>query len=307
MDQRHSWEDAIDLRTARYLLTLADVRSFRQAARRLYISEAGLSQAVKAAEAKWGAPFFVRSAHGVALTPFGQSLLPYLRQLCQEADKVAAQLKDWQHQRSQSCRIGVVAFTAARITHILLDLMRRYPEVAFEVHESSTADIVAKTAAGVLDVGFVLGSRRVHYPKRKAGLAVDVVRAGTLMAIGTPLALSSWPSPLTARDLVRLPLIAFLPGYFIRELIEAVLGRPLDHHLVLAGNSALDQLAFCQQGLGIMIVPDFAWMPKLDPSAQRLQAVPIVPDIPIELVAVRPPGIQGTGPVHDALQRLRAG
>ena len=57
-----------------YFLTVADVLSFTEAARILYISQPALSKQINVIETELGFPLFVRNKRHVVLTPEGISL-----------------------------------------------------------------------------------------------------------------------------------------------------------------------------------------------------------------------------------------
>ncbi|MFC4032673.1 LysR family transcriptional regulator [Streptomyces polygonati] len=74
-------------RDLRYFVTVAEELHFTRAAELLYVSQPALSKQVRALERQLGATLFVRDRQGVALTPAGQALLPYARQLLETWDE----------------------------------------------------------------------------------------------------------------------------------------------------------------------------------------------------------------------------
>ncbi len=65
----------MDLRQMRYVLALAEERSFSKAAERLHMAQPPLSRQIRQIENDLGVPLFIRTARGVDLTEAGKSLL----------------------------------------------------------------------------------------------------------------------------------------------------------------------------------------------------------------------------------------
>src|SRR4051794_14934776 len=68
----------------RYFVAVAEELNFSQAARRLHMATSPLSQRIRDLERELRVELFVRSTHGVRLTPPGAALLPLARNLVDE-------------------------------------------------------------------------------------------------------------------------------------------------------------------------------------------------------------------------------
>jgi len=69
------------LRHLRFFAAVADTRHFGDAARELGMTQPPLSQGIQRLEGRVGSRLFERDARGVRITPVGQTLLPYAREL----------------------------------------------------------------------------------------------------------------------------------------------------------------------------------------------------------------------------------
>ena len=65
----------------RYIITVAEAGSITDAAKKLFISQPSLSNAVKDIEKEIGISVFIRSRTGITLTKEGMEFLGYARQV----------------------------------------------------------------------------------------------------------------------------------------------------------------------------------------------------------------------------------
>ncbi len=84
----------IPLRPMLTFEVVARHRSFRDAARELHVSAAAVSRQMRQLEAFLGKPLFVRVRGGVALTSFGSSLLPTVRNAVRELENGAERIRN---------------------------------------------------------------------------------------------------------------------------------------------------------------------------------------------------------------------
>lgn len=69
------------LRQMRYVAAIADTGSMNEAAATLYVSQPGISEAVRDLERETGMKLFCRTNRGVILTPEGAEFLSYARRI----------------------------------------------------------------------------------------------------------------------------------------------------------------------------------------------------------------------------------
>lgn len=71
-------------------LVVADELHFTQAAKRLFLSQSGLSRRITQLESVVGATLVLRTTRSVELTPAGRALLPYARTMVEAASAAIA-------------------------------------------------------------------------------------------------------------------------------------------------------------------------------------------------------------------------
>lgn len=72
------------LQQLKYVITVADSGSMNEAARQLFVSQPSLSAAIRELEKEIGFDLFVRSNHGIVITPDGEEFLGYARQVAEQ-------------------------------------------------------------------------------------------------------------------------------------------------------------------------------------------------------------------------------
>jgi LysR family transcriptional regulator, transcription activator of glutamate synthase operon len=71
----------MELKQVEYFLTIVDTGSFSTAADELYISQSSLSKQIMSLEKELGFQLFDRSKRKIVLTPAGEALLAFARNL----------------------------------------------------------------------------------------------------------------------------------------------------------------------------------------------------------------------------------
>ncbi len=138
-------------------LKAARTGSFKQAASELGYTQAGVSYLANALEKELGVRLFVREHGGVRLTSEGQSLLPWIQEVCASERRLEAHLADLKHLEEGS--LHVVAFTST-LTQWLPQITRRFTEAHPHIDLRITcyddqAQLERIVERGEADVGFV--------------------------------------------------------------------------------------------------------------------------------------------------------
>ncbi len=71
---------------------MAEVLHYTKAANQLYISQPSLSYAISELEKELGVPLFERKGNRTCMTKYGESFLPYVRQIFGTLDEATAHL-----------------------------------------------------------------------------------------------------------------------------------------------------------------------------------------------------------------------
>jgi DNA-binding transcriptional LysR family regulator len=163
----------VELRHLRYFVSVAEQRSFTQAAAQLRVAQPALSRQLRQLEEEVGVLLFHRSPKGVKLTGAGEAFLAEARQLLQRAaDAVQAAKNQGAAERGQ-LRVGYVWGLFHTQAPALISRFRKaHPEVAVHLLDLTSTQQAAQLADGKLDLGFIgfaQESDQAGLEKRKIG------------------------------------------------------------------------------------------------------------------------------------------
>jgi DNA-binding transcriptional LysR family regulator len=148
----------MDLRQLRYFVAVSDEGGIRAAARRLYISQPQISQALLRLEAEFGVDLMLRSSRGIELTPEGRELLNHGRDILQRVDAARLALQRMSEQRSPVVRVGLLAGVLCAgelLAPILAAWRQQCPEIVLRLQELGFDDQVPALVDGSLDLAIV--------------------------------------------------------------------------------------------------------------------------------------------------------
>ncbi|WP_117238586.1 hydrogen peroxide-inducible genes activator [Thermus sediminis] len=211
----------VTLDRLRYLVALAEERSFTRAAERVYLSQPALSVQIRKLEEALGAKLFDRRRG--ELTEVGQAVVAQARRVLEEVARLEALVKGDEGCFQGPFHLGVIPTLAPYLLpHLLPRFGALYPVLEISVWEELTPSILRGLLQGRLDAGLVAT------PEKGPGIQAVPLFEETFLAYLSPT------HPLYAQDSIH------------------PLEIPLEDTWVLAeGHCFRDQiLAVCRPGLG---------------------------------------------------------
>lgn len=198
--------------TLRYLeifLALARTPNMRDAAAKLFISQAAVSSALRDFEAELGVTLFDRIGRGIRLNDKGRLLEERLAPLYNQLKNVLSLVAS--DSLAGKVRIGAsTTLSDFVLPQVLYNFRMQHEQVEIECEAGNTADIVRHVENGLLDVGFVEGE--VH------NLAVEVTPlADESLVIVTSDAALAQAGPHTIEALLDRHWLLREPGSGTRE------------------------------------------------------------------------------------------
>jgi DNA-binding transcriptional LysR family regulator len=235
-----------------HVLAIAEHRSIGKAAASLHLTQPALSKSVRRLERTLHVPLFERSAQGVVLTRYGESLVRHARQMETAARLALRELDDLRG--ASRAGIGVAIGPAAPL-HLLHNATELFA-TKLPTHEVTLIDVPAsqllpRLAPGEFDVALVAGAG----PDLSAGLEMGTLLADPgVVVIGGAVARGSVDAALAGVQRWVLP-----PGTRLRRIVERLYerrGLPLPR---IARTTSLVLAATMLKARGTASVMPYSW------------------------------------------------
>ena len=140
------------------LLAVAGTGSVAAAARQRHITSSAVSQQIRRLEAHFGIKLFERAGRGLRLTATGETALPMVRELWNEAEAAFGQLAALAGRPAVTLRVAVSDYLGkGLLVPVLHDLLDEEPPVRFEIVTTHSRAGVRLVAGGDVDLAVVTG------------------------------------------------------------------------------------------------------------------------------------------------------
>ena len=141
------------------LTTLAQTRNITKAAEALFITQPSLTYRLRRIESEFGVSLFDRVPSGIMLTPQGERLTAYAREMQLLYRDLQDDLHDMAREITGTLRLGVgSAFANADLPQLLRAFGQRYPAVTINLRSSRSDRAYRFLVDGEVDVAIVRGS-----------------------------------------------------------------------------------------------------------------------------------------------------
>jgi DNA-binding transcriptional LysR family regulator len=214
----------------RYFLVVAEELHFGRAAKKLLITQPGLSQQISKLEQELGVRLFER-AGGIALTPAGEALQRSASHLMAEMDRVEEEVRAYASGRAGTLSIFLTPPPAPAAFNGMLNSFRRdYPGVDIRIQTAWTNWNLKAVESGEIDLALVLLPVDGH--KDLEFVEVSHEAPSVALPVAHPLASAEEVTPESLLD---------LPFFFWpREQAPGAYDRIL-RYLSLHGKRAVDR------------------------------------------------------------------
>ena len=205
-----------------YILAVLKEGSFTAAARKLYISQPSLSQAIKAAETSLGAAIFDRSTDPVSLTPAGRLYVEAADQISSISSNLKKQVEELNREESGLLRLGISVQRGMELLPVLYPRFRaQFPHVSLTLTEQGSANLEETVLEGAVDIALLTA-----YP-RYEGLVYELLKEERLvLLVNKSCRLAKRIAPGTPIDLREAADEEFLlskKGHSVRVILDALL------------------------------------------------------------------------------------
>ncbi len=151
----------MNLRDLRYVVGLADHRSFTRAAAELNVSQPALSSQIKKLERDFGVDIFERRRDGIQLTAFGETLVDAAREINAIVDDIEDAAQRLRAIDATPLRLGLTPTLAAYLSRYFKDLMAEvFPNLRLVMVEEKPVELARLVETQQIDIALV--SRMSH-------------------------------------------------------------------------------------------------------------------------------------------------
>jgi DNA-binding transcriptional LysR family regulator len=246
--------------------------SFIAAARSLFTTQSTVSARIRELEQHLGAALFDRSHHRAHLTPKGQELVPYARQVTQLVSSISHQIGSAEAV-SGVIRLGVVGLVANTwLTKLVAILRDRYPRVVLRIYVNLTRVLIDRLRDGDLDLALIAGP--ITEPRLKSwSLGYDefVWMASPMLEIPDKM--------LTPRELQQWPILSLSEESHYYPVIERWFSdNAATYRTAVACNSMNVVAELTMEGLGVSLLPRFCYGEEV--RSKKLRVLKTSPGIP---------------------------
>lgn len=267
----------VTLAQMRYAVAVEDAQSFRLAAARCHVSQAGLSMQLRKLEDLLGVVLFDRGKKPLLVTPEGALALAQMRAVLRETERLGQVVAEGE-EPAGPFRLGVIPTLSPTVLPLFLGgFAAAHPRVELTVEELRTEEIIARLRADSLDAGLLAT------PLQVPGLREEALGREALLAYlppGDPLLRKAaiGQAALRERDLWIMP-----EGHCFRSQVLSYCGggaRP--HRLPIHFESGSFQtlVRLVDEGLGATVLPELV-VQGLPSARRRAQVRPLVQPVPV--------------------------
>jgi DNA-binding transcriptional LysR family regulator len=239
----------IEFKALEAFIRVAQLSSFRGAAKQLNTTQPAISHRVAMLERQLGFPLFLRTARGATLTARGRTVLDHAERLLALRSDMLARVMDPTALRG-TVRLGV----AETIVHTWLGrfverMNAAYPQIVLDIEVDTTYRLRAALEANTLDVAFLLGP--ISGPNL-ANAALSRYPLGYVARhdIGLPR------GRVTLAALARWPIITYQKETIPHNIVQETFARAgLGQVRIFASSSLSTIVRMTSDGIGVSFIP----------------------------------------------------
>lgn len=262
----------MNLRDLSYLVAVADLRSFVQAAEQCCISQPTLSTQIKKMEESLGVQIFERSNKKVLTTELGEQIIASARRILLEVDQIQELARNAQNPFAGNFRLGAIPTIATYVFPGLVPLIKQaLPKLQLILIEEKTDDLIIQLKQGHIDAALLalpikedfLCSKKLFDDEFKLAVSLDHSLAKKNI--------------IKAEHLLHQPILLLDEGHCLRDQalqICQLQGAEEQQGVRATGLETLRQMV--RAGTGITLIPEIA----INEAESGIRYIPFVKPVP---------------------------
>ncbi len=146
----------VSLTELKFIVAVAQERSFRRAAEKCFVTQPALSLAIKKLEKELNVIIFERSRTDVNLTEIGAKIVEQAEKVLEETSRITQLAELGKNQLKGILKLGLIHSVGPYLLPEIIPILRKTaPEMPLEVEENLTANLESQLKNGVIDVAIV--------------------------------------------------------------------------------------------------------------------------------------------------------
>jgi LysR family hydrogen peroxide-inducible transcriptional activator len=281
----------------RYIVAVANERSFGRAARRCFVSQPALSVAIQKLEEELGAKLFERGKNEVTVTPVGARVVEQAQKVLEEAARIRELAQAGRNQLEGALKLGVIYTVAPYLLPDLIPALNaRAPQMPLDLDENLTENLESALRSGQIDVAIIA------LPFAPPGVVTEflyeepfrvVVPAGHKWARRKSIR----PDELAAEE----PILLDIGHCFCDQVLDACPELTRSEAHVVRTTSLETVRNMVASGLGVSVLPRDALTPRY--HSRLVVPIPFARPVPSRRVAL---AYRKSFPRPEAVCALRA-
>ncbi|MFI5542509.1 LysR family transcriptional regulator [Streptomyces sp. NPDC051815] len=240
----------MEIHQLRYFAAIVDEGTFTAAARRLHVSQSGISTQVAKLESELGQQLLDRSGRRIRLTAAGEAVLPLAKNALATFEAITHTAAEFADAVRGRVRLGMImGCSIPAFLDTVADVGRTHPGVEISLHEGPSDDLQAQPLSGSLDLALI-GYAGTVATGLEASVVIDEPITAAVPA-GHPL---DRPD-LRLGDLRREKILCLSPGTGIRAAYEDSCHRiGLGPRVDVDASSPATLLRLAERGAGVAVL-----------------------------------------------------
>ena len=232
-----------------YFQKTVECRSVTEAAKKLFITQPAVSKQLRLLEEELECKLFQRKGNRLVPTSAGEFFYQRVKLLLDQFSDLPVDMKSFLHHVSGPLRIGCGPYTSgAVVPDLIVELLRRYPEIEPSVQEKDT--FCADLKNGTLDIMFGVqgyaGTDLLYLPMYRNRLVL-------ICSVHSPLAKAE---RITEALLRKEPFLSHSYAS-IRDLVFRKMPFLEKNRFYVESRYTTTLISYVQRNLGFSIIPDY--------------------------------------------------
>lgn len=244
----------MNLRDLEYLAAVGELKHFRKAAEKCFVSQPTLSGQLKKLETYLGVQLVERNTRSVFLTPIGEEIVKTARTILADAASIENMAATFSDPMCGTLNIGLIPTIAPYLLPMIVQpINEAYPQLEIILHEVQTDVMLEKLNEGILDAGILA------VPIEMKGLDEIILYTEPFYVAANNQHLFATKSSIKIEDLKDETLLLLEEGHCLRGQVMDVCSQTMTKERKDFQGTSLETIRhMVSTGIGITLIPQTA-------------------------------------------------